>query len=463
MTREQCAIDWADIQGELGDVLQALGRRTGDSDYFARAVTAHRAVLKEYTRDAPRPASLLLWSIRQTSLGDALQSLGEARGDVAVLDEAEETLNAVLDEEIGEFAIYQRIFAGYHLGDVLRARGRLTGRKEDFTRAVEVHRTAAEEAESGNAAIRTDSQARLGRTLVELWRQDDDTVHLEQAVGALERAVRLETPEDRDYKWAVAQRDLGDAYVALGQRRTGSEEFEKAVKAYRAALDTYPRDGMPGLWARVQIRVGNAFLELGTRGGEIESFKAALAAYELALEEKEREQMPRLWSTAQTLLGVTLESLWKLENDPEHLRHAVGAFEAALEEDVRSEAPGEWAMIQNKFGSALLSLGRLEEDSELVARAVGAYRTVLEVQTREQSPVAWAQTQHDLGDALLSLGDLTDKNEVYVQALDAYRAAQKVRSREGFPLSGHRHNATSRARSWLLEREKAMPNGLPRH
>lgn len=433
-TREQRAIDWADIQGELGDVLQALGRRTGDSAYFAEAVTARRAALEEYTRDALRPASLLLWSIRQTSLGDALKSLGETQGDVAVLDEAEEALQAVLDEELGESATYQRIFAGYHLGHVLLARGRLTGRKGDFARAVEIHRTAAVEAESGNTAVRRDSQARLGRTLIELWRRDDDTVQLEQAVDALEGAVRSDTPEDRDYKWAATQRDLGDALVALGRRKSGSDEFEKAVKAYRAALDTYPREEMPGLWALVQVQVGNVLLELGTRGGDVGSLNAALAAYELALEEKEREHVPLLWCTAHTNLGATFQSLWKLQNDPEHLRNAVRAFAAALEEDVRSKATRDWAMIQNWFGNALHTLGRLEEDGDLVERAVDAYRSLLEIRTREQSRVGWAETQHNLGDALLSLGQLTDKKEVLVQALDAYCAALEVRSRADLPL-----------------------------
>ena len=434
-TREQQAIVWADMQSELGHVLESLGRRTGDSDYFEQAVTAYRNVLKEYTRDAPGPASLVLWSIRQTSLGGALQSLGETKGDVVVLDEAEETLQAVLDEELGDFAIYQRIFAEFHLGVVCLARGRLTGSKEDFARAVVVHRAAAEEAEVGNTVIRAGSQARLGRALIELWRQDDDVVRLEQAVEALEAAVRLDTPEDGDYEWAVIQQDLGDALVALGRRRTGADEFEKAVKAYRAALDNYPREGMPGLWALVQVQLGGALRELGTRGDEIGSLHEAIAAYELALEEREREQMPRLWSTAQTNLGVTFESLWRLDNDPDHLRHAVRAFEAALEQDVRSEAPSEWALTQTKLGSALHTLGRLEKDSELVARAVDAYQAVLEIRTREQSPIGWAEAQHELGDALLSLGQLANKSEVLLQSLDAYRAAQEVRSREGIPLA----------------------------
>jgi hypothetical protein len=62
-------------QNNLGNALADLGTRAGDTDALQDAVTAYRAALEVYTREA----SPMHWAMTQNNLGAALATSAPAR------------------------------------------------------------------------------------------------------------------------------------------------------------------------------------------------------------------------------------------------------------------------------------------------------------------------------------------------------------------------------------------------
>ena len=68
-------------QNNLGNALQTLGKREGDTALLEQAVAAYRSVLEEYTRERMP----LQWAKTQNNLGGTLVELGrKARARIRV-------------------------------------------------------------------------------------------------------------------------------------------------------------------------------------------------------------------------------------------------------------------------------------------------------------------------------------------------------------------------------------------
>ncbi|HWX26658.1 MAG TPA: hypothetical protein VNZ53_04370, partial [Steroidobacteraceae bacterium] len=95
-TREHMPLQWATMQNNLGNVLQALGKREkalgkreSGTERLLEAVEAYRDALKEWTRERVP----LQWATMQRSLGFAL----------CLLDDGNETGTARLEEAVAAF------------------------------------------------------------------------------------------------------------------------------------------------------------------------------------------------------------------------------------------------------------------------------------------------------------------------------------------------------------------------
>ena len=84
---------WAMTQNNLGNALRILGKIAGDTARLEEAVTAYRAALEVYTRDA-MPAN---WAMTQNNLANALRALGRITGDTARLEEAVEIFETLAE------------------------------------------------------------------------------------------------------------------------------------------------------------------------------------------------------------------------------------------------------------------------------------------------------------------------------------------------------------------------------
>ena len=101
-------------QSNLGQALRVLGERDNDRDLLAEAVTACRAALDVYTREA----TPLEWAMASTNLANALAALNDSASieeAIAIYREAIATLD-------GPARLQQRAIARYNLK---RAEGRL--------------------------------------------------------------------------------------------------------------------------------------------------------------------------------------------------------------------------------------------------------------------------------------------------------------------------------------------------
>jgi tetratricopeptide (TPR) repeat protein len=97
-------------------------------------------------------------------------------------------------------------------------------------------------------------------------------------------------------QWAMAQNNLGAAFLSLGKRESGTARLEDAVAAYRAALTEWTRERVPVQWAMAQNNLGAAFLNLGVRESGTARLEEAVTAYSAALTERTRERVPLYWA-----------------------------------------------------------------------------------------------------------------------------------------------------------------------
>ena len=101
-------------QSNLGQALRVLGERDNDHDTLVEAVTACRAALNVYTREA----TPLEWAMASTNLANALAALN----DTASIEEAIAIYRDAIAALDGPARLQQRAIARYNLK---RAEGRL--------------------------------------------------------------------------------------------------------------------------------------------------------------------------------------------------------------------------------------------------------------------------------------------------------------------------------------------------
>jgi tetratricopeptide (TPR) repeat protein len=282
-------------------------------------------------------------------LADALATLGELKGEMALLVVAAATYHAALEESTRELAPLERPKIKNNLGNALRTLGEL-------------------EKESA---------------------PDSGAAHLEEAVAAFGEASD-ELPRERmPLEWAQTQMNLGNALATLGELKKEPVLLKKAVTTYRDVLQEWTRERVPVDWAMTQMNLGNALATLGEwEESGTTQLKEAVAAFREALEalkeaEATRERVPLLWAATQVGLGHALAILGERASDTMQLDQAVDAYREALKE----LTPGhvQWAKTQVVLGTALKALGECESRTERLIEAVNAYREALKDQPRARA------------------------------------------------------------------------------
>ena len=278
------------------------------------------------------------------------------------------------------------------------------------------------------------TQHALGVALRTLGERESGTMRLEEAVAALQEALKERTRERTPREWAATQNDFGRALWRLGERESGTARLEQAAAAFREALEERARESVPLDWATTQHYLGAALRALGERESEPTHLEEAVAAYREALKERTRERAPLDWAGTQNNLGNALRALGERESGTARLEEAVAAFREALKECTRERAPLDWAGTQNNLGTALQTFGERESGTVRLEEAVAAYREALKERTRELVPLEWAMTQNNLGTALQTLGDRDSDVGRLEEAVSTYRQSLKERTRERVPL-----------------------------
>jgi tetratricopeptide (TPR) repeat protein len=149
------------------------------------AVSAYRAALKEHTRERVP----LLWARTQTSLGNALQMLGQ------------------------------------------RQRGR-----EKLKEAAATYREALKELTRERVPL--DWAGNLGNALATIGEREAGTASLEEAVAAYREALEEYTRERIPLQWATCLGNQGVAIMLIADRTNDAAAAELAVAQIETAYDT---------------------------------------------------------------------------------------------------------------------------------------------------------------------------------------------------------------------------------
>jgi tetratricopeptide (TPR) repeat protein len=360
--------------------LYSQGDERGDNKALTAAVERYRVILAVRRRDSVP----LEWAATETSLGAALERLGERESGTARLEEAVAAYRAAL-RAVGAF--YAAI-------------------EEDVHARV-------------SWMIWAMTQMNLGAALQTLGAREGGTARLEEAVAAYRAALAEYAPNRAPVQWSMTEMDLGNALEALWEREGGTTPLEQAVAAYRAALEGGIRTRMRLQWAAAQMNLGVALEKFGERESDTTRLKEAVTAYRAALEECTRDRAPLQWAMIQNDLGMALNALGKRGNATAQLEEAVAAYRAALEVYTPDRAPLQWAETLMNLANVLQALGQLEGGTTRLEEAVAAYRAALQL---DPVPVDEASDEFNMGVALAALGRPKEALECFQQAGSTFKA-----------------------------------------
>ena len=413
------------------EALQSLGDATGDRAVLERALVSYQAILDRI----PRGQEGRDWAITRNNMAVVLQTLGELSEDGKELAEAVAIFRdslAILEREDDRtnWAAAQN-----NIGNVLLVLGQRDSDNEALEQALAAFRAALAARPRDKVPLDwASSHNNIGLTLATLGERlasPERLAEAEQAyLAALEEYTRARAP----LQWGMVMNNLGNAQNLIGSFRNEDSHFSKAIATFREALEVRTREQFPLQWASTQLNLGNALANKGRT--EIffgSSQQQAIEAYEAALEVFTREKSPHEWASAQNNLGAILQNQGQQNRDVELLKKSATAFEAAGSLYDRTRLPFDWAMVRNNLGNTYQLIGMLSEDPDMLRRSATSFREALEVYDREQSPRQWAFTQSGLGATLQSLANYDETTGSLKGSIEARRAALEVITLDNAP------------------------------
>jgi tetratricopeptide (TPR) repeat protein len=248
-TRDRFPLDWATVQDHLGYALQLAGSRRSGTDLLVSAVAAHRNALEELNREEVP----MYWAQAQNNLGSALKILGERQSCIELLEEAASAYRLALEERVFKEQPLAWAEAKNNLGGVLLEIADRSGNLVGIEEAVTILRESLEVRTQAAAPMAfASSKNNLGPALVRLGEFKNEPRYFKEAIDALNVWTRESTPT----RWAIAQQNLGDAYMSMARNEKSVAVAEEAHGAYELALSERHRDREPLHWAGTQAALG---------------------------------------------------------------------------------------------------------------------------------------------------------------------------------------------------------------
>jgi tetratricopeptide (TPR) repeat protein len=212
-----------------------------------------------------------------------------------------------------------------------------------------------------------------------LGKRNSNAETIEQAIGAFNRALEVQTPGEQPYDWAASQLMLGNALFSLALLDKGTESIERSIVTLRKALTKFTKEEAPRDWGSAKCGLGAAFALLGMRSQKADSLKNAIGEYEEALDALEPFFFE--WAQAQEKRGEALLELAIMEPDAHPLEKATNALNLAIPE-LAGRDPDRWASAEYNLGRAHLRLGEQRHPQVLDFNfAETAFRRALSVWT----------------------------------------------------------------------------------
>ncbi|WP_439499676.1 hypothetical protein [Bosea sp. (in: a-proteobacteria)] len=227
-------VAFAGAQDALATALEGLADIAGEADLRIEALARCRAGLEDLRREeAP-----LLWHALKVRFGRLAVTLGEAREDDALLEEAVAALATVL-------AVWDR---------------------------------------SRDEARWLEAEHMISRARAALGGRRNDLALLERAFNGFNRVAKAVDRAREPLRWAELQDQMGGVLAAMGERYSEPVVLEEAIAAFAAALEERRRETVPLLWATSSANQALATMRLAERHKDPALTKQALTQIAVAIE-----------------------------------------------------------------------------------------------------------------------------------------------------------------------------------
>lgn len=237
--RAQDALEWAEIQDALGNVLAALGQQQRDATLLESSIQAFELALEERTQEST-PTE---WAQTQDHFGAALQALGQQQSSSKLLTRAGDAyINATL-VWTREKTPLQWAATMQSLGVSFHAQGMLMKGNRVFQKSVVAYKNAAaqrddlEEQPLGWAMTHNNR----GVVLQSQGEREENPQRLEEAIKAFDKALRVWTEQQIPVHLAVLTKvNLATARLALAEltkdamlAQEVADDFELIIEVFR--------------------------------------------------------------------------------------------------------------------------------------------------------------------------------------------------------------------------------------
>ncbi|MBL4603193.1 MAG: tetratricopeptide repeat protein, partial [Emcibacteraceae bacterium] len=327
LTRDSAPLRWANIQNNMGNVLNTLGQRMGDTALLERAIVTYKESLKEHTRDRVP----IDWSDTQNNLGNVLTALGNRKRDTALLEQAVTTYREALKE---------------------RPRDRVP---------LKWART----------------QHNLASALTILGAREGDTVLLEQAVTTYREVLKEFTRDRMPREWATIQNNLAAVLRDLGERKRDTTLLEQAITTYREALKELTRDRVPLDWARTLNNLGIALTFLGENKNDTDLFEQAITTFREALKERTRDRVPLKWAWTQNNICWAISRIIELSADDERYLEGETACQNSIDIITKNHFTNQRGLTTHSLAYLYMVTAELRNDSQLKSRSIELFNLIL--------------------------------------------------------------------------------------
>lgn len=410
--RDTFPVEWAKIQFGLGDIYHK--RTTGDKrENIQRSAKHYQQTLQVYTRDTfPQDFAIthLMLGALYTDFGPVIE-IGTAIFVQAL--EHYQQAEQILTRETHPVA-----WALIQQGMMGLAVNTMDGSKEQDLQqaikrgeaAVSILTQVAQPLEWANTHVRLGEVYSLAANYANSQMGDDSRDNmLEQALGHIQMACQVYTPENAPEDWAEAQRIQGEIYFARS-KGDRNENLRLARRCCESALQACSPRLSALQWARTQTILGSILLSYPAK--QKETIEQAIGCFKASLELC--HPVIDLVPWARNQLCLCHAYIERVEEDhQQNIELAIEHGLAASQVFNSQNAPLGWAETQFYLGAAYMK--RLADEHRAnIEQAILCFENATQILTRESAPLLWAPIQINLSAAYIERSEgITQQNATY--------------------------------------------------
>jgi uncharacterized caspase-like protein len=324
--RDLAPLDWAKLQGRIGQARQGLGARLGDVAIMQASIDAFDQALSVQTREvAPRD-----WAAGQNNLGNVLYSLGFRTGD-------QDTLRRSIDAFEQALLVYTPDNEPIRWATVISNQG---GAKMALADAI----YAATDMIQVEALKRGDPNVDNLPEVIEA--RDQAIAILSEVVVSIDAALEARPREDNPLDWSMMQHTRASVLADRAKLSNSTVDFEAAIAAYKDVLSVYDKGRMPSQWTTAATNLAGTLRLYAVLTRDIVALDEAAELLRQSIEVTPKNLSPPDWALMHTKLGSVLSDKFAIDGSIETADASLAAYSAAEEVNSPETEPGEWETLQ---------------------------------------------------------------------------------------------------------------------